>query len=264
MILKHIVLLAIVTTVATAQGISPVFGGSPSQLHASLAQAITEESNAAEAWQKWEKERASLEEQILKLKMAIAYLEHEKRKLEDYRNRAKKRLEGLEKQKRDSQELSLGLEGFLYDTVDRLDEAVRKDLPFHEKERLDRVASLKTALADYSLPLAEKTRRLLETLIAEARYGKTVEVYDGILEDGDKGQHVQFLRVGRLALFCAPPDRSFINFYDPTSRTWKPLPEDLKDQIIQAFEQLQKGDSGEFSEKDLWLTLPTVRERNGK
>ncbi|SFM44601.1 DUF3450 domain-containing protein [Thermodesulforhabdus norvegica] len=249
-----------VITILTAGNVG-ASTGTPSGLYAALTKAISDEKDAARAWEEWEKERAALEQKIVKLKMEIAYLQHEKEKYENYRDTARTRSEKLEQQRESAQELISNLERFLYDATDRLDEAIRNDLPFHREQRLKRLTDLKATLADYSISLSEKTRKVLETLLAEALYGRSVEVYDGMLKEGDKEQYVQFLRVGRLALFCGPPDRSFLNFYDPVSHTWKPVSGDLRDRVLEVFDRVQRGDSLEPSREDTWLVIPVAGER---
>ncbi len=64
----------------------------------------------------------------------------------------------------------------------RLEEFVKKDLPFLPEERERRLKFLKDSLNDYHLGLDEKTRRLLESLQAEAGYGEDVEKSEGSIQ----------------------------------------------------------------------------------
>jgi uncharacterized protein (UPF0335 family) len=109
-----------------------------------------------------------------------------------------------------------------------LQEFVALDLPFLPEEREARLAQLEAMLGrageDASLP--EKFRRLLEAYLVELEYGRSLEAYQGSLTGDDGTQAVDFLRLGRVALYYLSLDRSRAGWWDASAGAWKRLPEE--------------------------------------
>ncbi len=90
--------------------------------------------------------------------------------------------------------------------VDMLDRFVEADLPFLLAERRERVERMRELLVRSDVTVAEKYRRLLEAYQIENDFGHTIEAYVGDLEREGNAREVNFLRIGRVALFYQTHD----------------------------------------------------------
>lgn len=125
--------------------------------------------------------------------------------------------------------------------VEGLAAFIRLDLPFRTEERLAAVDSLRGALIDGGVPMADKVDKVAAAYEAERAYGTSLETYPGVLLDGRLAQQVIFLRIGRLALLAQTPDGSFSRAYDPSIRDWRPLEGTDKDRVRRAI-AMARGD----------------------
>lgn len=103
--------------------------------------------------------------------------------------------------------------------LESLDKFVALDLPFLQDERKERVASLRRMMADPSVGIAEKYRRLLEAYQVEADYGRGL----GVERLEVDGRAMDALRVGRTALYAVSADGADAVYWDATAKTWQPL-----------------------------------------
>ena len=111
---------------------------------------------------------------------------------------------------------------------------VRLDLPFLPEERASRVQALDNLLKRSDVDIAEKYRRLIEAYIIEAEYGQTLEAYEGTLTTGNQQRTVDFLRLGRTALFYITLDRTEVGIWDSQTNNWHALPNSFVDPVMQA------------------------------
>lgn len=101
---------------------------------------------------------------------------------------------------------------------------VELDLPFLPDERMRRVAELRELTTRADVSIADKYRRLLEAFQAELEYGRTIEAYRGALRDvGAAERTVEFLRVGRLALFYRTLDGTEAGRWNERTKAWETL-----------------------------------------
>jgi len=107
--------------------------------------------------------------------------------------------------------------------IDTLGEFVAADLPFLKKEREDRVKDLRDILDRADIATSEKYRRVMEAYQVENEYGRTIEAYTGNLNIGGTERSVDFLRIGRIALFYQTPDREQQGYWDTAKGGWAPL-----------------------------------------
>ncbi|WP_370280463.1 DUF3450 domain-containing protein [Pontibacterium sp.] len=89
--------------------------------------------------------------------------------------------------------------------LSRMVETLRKfvvaDLPFLTEERQKRLDKLNDLLLRADVSVAEKYRQILEAYMVEVRYGRTFEAYSGRLHQEGNSRQVNFLRLGRTALY---------------------------------------------------------------
>lgn len=115
-----------------------------------------------------------------------------------------------------------------------LEQFVKADLPFLPYERSERLESLQELMPRADVSLAEKYRRVLEAYQIESDYGRTLEVWRGVLEEGDSPRTVEFLRLGRVMLYYQTPDGHESGWFDSRSRQWQKLDGSARRPLAQA------------------------------
>jgi len=109
--------------------------------------------------------------------------------------------------------------------VDALEKFIVLDVPFHQQDRIDGVISLRQRLRDPSLSLPDKYRLLLEAYQIETQYGRSVESYRDNLELENETLSVDYLRIGRVALYYRSLDGSQSGYWLKQEQQWHLLPE---------------------------------------
>ena len=107
--------------------------------------------------------------------------------------------------------------------IDGLEKFVELDVPFHLKEREQRIAFLRANLDRSDLSVAEKFRQVLEAYKIENEYGRKIDAYKGSVEIESVERDVNFLRIGRVALLYQTPDTEVSGAWDQRSRSWVSL-----------------------------------------
>jgi archaellum component FlaC len=108
--------------------------------------------------------------------------------------------------------------------LETLAELVARDTPFLSEERETRVASLQVANENRSLEISERFRQLLEAYQIEADYGRNIEAYQAqLVTESNQQKMVDFLRLGRVALFYQTLDGKTGGVWDNQKRSWIPL-----------------------------------------
>lgn len=135
-----------------------------------------------------------------------------------------------------AQEYEQQLQPFLENTVTALETFISRDLPFLQKERADRLRSLRETLARPDASGAEKTRRVMEALHIETDYGRSVEVYQETRPLDGQPLLLDILRLGRISLFCRTPDGGRVGHYDREAGEFVSLPAEDHPEVIKAME----------------------------
>ncbi|MFL2769521.1 MAG: DUF3450 domain-containing protein [Rhodospirillaceae bacterium] len=119
--------------------------------------------------------------------------------------------------------------------VDGLEQFVELDVPFLIEERRSRVAGLKNLMLRADASPAEKFRRVLEAYQIENEYGRTIEGSRGVVNTDDGRQiTVDFLRVGRVALFYKTLDDAQLARWNQDTRNWEAIDSGFVTPIKQA------------------------------
>lgn len=107
--------------------------------------------------------------------------------------------------------------------ADSLEKFVILDLPFHQEERIVAVLQLKERLRRPDISVSAKFRILLEAYQLEQDYGGNIEAWRGPLVREGEELSVQFLRVGRVALYYQSLDGASSGYWDAQQQQWLPL-----------------------------------------
>ena len=107
--------------------------------------------------------------------------------------------------------------------ISALEIFVSLDTPFLSDERLERIQSLKTLLAQADVSTAEKLRKVFDAYQEENKYGRTIEAYRGQLELAGSTRDVDFLRVGRVALLYQTASGNEMGAWNSNTKQWQNL-----------------------------------------
>jgi hypothetical protein len=118
-----------------------------------------------------------------------------------------------------------------------LQQFIELDTPFLIKEREERVANLRGLLLSAEVTVSEKFRRVLEAYQIEVEYGRTIEAYRA---ENDKQQMVDYLRVGRVALYYLPLDGVGAQVWNIKEKNWHSLDSDYDRSILKGIRIARK------------------------
>lgn len=107
--------------------------------------------------------------------------------------------------------------------VAELDAFVGRDLPFLAGPRRQRVAELKTLLADPARGISEKYRRVMEAYRTEVDYGHSLGAEETTLDFSGRRQPVSLVRIGRVGLYYLSEDRTRAGVWDAAAGRWQEL-----------------------------------------
>ena len=107
--------------------------------------------------------------------------------------------------------------------ADALEKFVVLDLPFQQEERITGVLQLKQRLNDPGLSVAARFRLLLEAYQLEQAYGGSIEAWRGPLQFEGETLSVEYLRVGRVALYFQSLDGETTGYWDRAAQAWVAL-----------------------------------------
>lgn len=118
--------------------------------------------------------------------------------------------------------------------ADALEKFVVLDQPFHHEERINAVLSLKRRLNQPDLSVSAKFRLLLEAYQLEQGYGSNIEAWRGPLQWQGEELSVEYLRVGRVALYFQSLDGASSGYWSAEQEQWLPLDSGFNRDIAEA------------------------------
>ena len=118
--------------------------------------------------------------------------------------------------------------------ADALEKFVILDLPFHHEERITAVLQLKQRLNQPDLSVSARFRLLLEAYQLEQDYGDRIEAWRGPLQFQGEELSVQFLRIGRMALYFQSLDGETSGVWNRSTETWELLDSSYNRPLVQA------------------------------
>ncbi len=157
---------------------------------------------------------------------------HQAETLSAYNDHLQTLLESQKQEKEDLQQQLMEIENTQTEIIplvlrmlDSLEKFIELDLPFLPQERQERLNKLKDMMARADVSIAEKYRRILEAYQIENEYGNTIEAYRDDLTLNDVTGSVDFLRLGRVALFYQRLDGSESGYWNQEKQQWQVLSE---------------------------------------
>ena len=122
-----------------------------------------------------------------------------------------------------------------------LTQYVALDMPFLPDERKNRIATLESMVSRADVSTSEKYRRIVEAYQIEMEYGRTIEAYQGKVDD----KTVELLRVGRVALMYQTLDGKETGYWDVDSKKWV-VDKDYRDAMIAGLKVAKKQAAPDF------------------
>ncbi len=138
-----------------------------------------------------------------------------------------------------------------------LDKLLAIDTPFLYNERLKRVENLKSYLSNSDITISEQYRMIMDSYKIEYSYARTLEVYRSEFNDEDT-RTVDFLRIGRFALYYQTLDLQESGLYDLEHKKWIILDDKYNASVSRAIKMARKKIAPDF------LTLPILSAKAGK
>lgn len=124
--------------------------------------------------------------------------------------------------------------------ADSLEKFITLDLPFLPEERKQRLDKIKAMMSQADVTTAEKFRRIIEAYEIENNYGNTIEAYRANLVFNGVTSSVDFLRLGRVALYFQRFDGSETGYWDRKQNQWHLLLGDQAQAIRQGIRIARK------------------------
>jgi len=131
-----------------------------------------------------------------------------------------------------------------------LEQFIQLDLPFLPEERQQRISRLQAMMTRADVSNAEKFRRIIEAYQIENNYGNTIEAYRANIDLQGKTSSVDFLRLGRVALYYQRLDGSETGFWNQSEKQWQVLSTEYRNPIRQGLRIARKETAPDL------LTLP--------
>ena len=190
---------------------------------------VSDTNNSASASQKkiddLSRESRNLVEEYRKLLDGSEYQAAYTRELEELEQAQQQQLAALREQIVQARLTRQRIVPLMRSMADSLEKFVVLDLPFHQEERVAAVLDLKQRLRQPDISVSAKFRILLEAFQLEQDYGGNIESWRGPLQLDGQELSVEYLRVGRVALYFQSLDGSASGYWDRGQQAWVPLEE---------------------------------------
>lgn len=118
--------------------------------------------------------------------------------------------------------------------IDALEQFVALDVPFLLDERKANVERLKETIDRSDVTVAEKFRTVHTAYQDELAFGRTIESYRGTIDTNGTPREVEFLRIGRIALYYTTLDGAESGAWDTRQSQWIPLSNSYHAQLDRA------------------------------
>lgn len=108
-----------------------------------------------------------------------------------------------------------------------LEDFIEQDLPFQTDLRQSRLDNIRNLLGDATVSPAETYRVILNAYEIESSYGRSLRVYEDVVETEGEPAQVKFLQMGRVALirvFQSGPRAGDMEMMTKDNQEWRSLP----------------------------------------
>jgi hypothetical protein len=209
-----------------------------------MSAAIETEAQAQEKADDWTLGKEDLIHDIREVQTTITWYEYQIKKHQIYINRLNRNIEVLREKKLQARKVREGLEPYLEGVaVDNLEAFIASDLPFDSEVRKASIVHLRNVMNDPHATLAEKLRKVVETLEIEARYGMEVSDTDETLVLNGVESDVTILRFGRLAMFYQSLDGKSVGMWNVQEKRWVPISDNFA-RVIRKGLAMARGETG--------------------
>ncbi|CCE25648.1 DUF3450 domain-containing protein [Methylotuvimicrobium alcaliphilum] len=144
----------------------------------------------------------------------------------------------------------------LKNALAELKQRIEQGPPFQLEERQKRIARLEILLNDPDADLPEQYRRVVEAYRVELDYAKTIDAYRALLKTDGNERLVDFLSIGRLALYYQTLNGRESGIWLNDSRRWQRLSGEGNEAITQGLRTARKLEPPQLIE----LPLPGPRK----
>lgn len=179
-------------------------------------------------------EARALLEEYRRLEDGTEYQAAYARELEQLQQSQKAQIEDLQLKISQAQITRQRIVPLMRSMADALEKFVVLDLPFHHEDRINAVLQLKQRLNQADLSVSAKFRLLLEMYQLEQGYGNSIESWRGPLQWQGEDLSVEFLRIGRVALYFQSLDGASSGYWNREQEQWLPLDPQFNRDITQA------------------------------
>jgi len=222
-------------------------------------------NNSAAASQKkiddLSRETRNLLEEYRKLVDGSEYEAAYTRELQELEQAQQQQLENLREQIAQARVTQQRIVPLMRTMADALEKFVVLDLPFHQEDRITAVLELKQRLRRPDISVSAKFRILLEAYQLEQDYGGNIEAWRGPLQLAGQELSVEYLRVGRVALYYQTLDGASSGVWSAAGQQWIALDERYNRGLTQALRVAQNLTAPQL----LNLPLPVaVRDAGGE
>jgi cell division protein FtsB len=177
--------------------------------------------------------RALLEE-YRRLQDGVEYQAAYTRELEDLERAQRAQIAELQGQIAQASITRQRIVPLMRSMADALEKFVVLDLPFQQEERINGVLLLKRHLNQSDLSVAAKFRLLLEAYQLEQGYGNTIAAWRGPLQWQGEELSVEYLRIGRAALYFQTLDGARSGYWSAEQGAWLALDDSFNRDVTQA------------------------------
>lgn len=233
--LHHGFLPGIAATLLTILLLSDAFGAG---LKDSLVVVSETNRSAVESQEKIDelsRETRGMLEEYRKLQGGIEYQAAYTRELEELDRTQQLKIEELQGQITQARITRQRIVPLMRSMADTLEKFVVLDLPFQHAERINAVLQLKQRLNQPDLAVSAKFRLVLEAYQLEQYYGGNIEAWRGPLQFHGQDLSVEYLRVGRVALYFQSLDGETSGYWNVQQDAWIALDTNHNRAMAQAF-----------------------------
>jgi len=144
----------------------------------------------------WREERRKLVDAYEESQRVQKQLEAQKESLTQSSAAVRTRIADKAKQLADIEQISVQIQPFLSELIKRLHQQFNDDMPFLPGERGQRLDTLDRLIMDPHVSVSEKFRKIMEALMVEAEYGRTIEVPDCSFLSNPGSEALRILQCG--------------------------------------------------------------------